>query len=92
MLGIFQCHGVLLVWMVVGQGPTVLVIGAGGGLMDTFLSPILSLSSSLSLGDGSILAEIFSQRAIKPKPSDKVVLIFIFLFSFTIAFDAGNSV
>ena len=30
-LGIFQCHGVLLVWMVVGQGPTVLVIGAGGG-------------------------------------------------------------
>ena len=27
----FQCQGVLLVWKIVGQGPTVLAVGAGGG-------------------------------------------------------------
>ena len=28
-LGIFQCRGVLLLWHIVGQGPAVLVAGAG---------------------------------------------------------------
>ena len=28
----FQCRGVLLVWMIVGQGPIVLAEGGGGGL------------------------------------------------------------
>ena len=28
----FQCRGVLLVWMIVGQGPIVLAVGAEGGL------------------------------------------------------------
>ena len=27
----FQCWGVLLVWMIVGQGPVALAVGAGGG-------------------------------------------------------------
>ena len=27
----FQCRGVLLVWMIVGQGPIALALGAGGG-------------------------------------------------------------
>ena len=27
----YQCRGVLLVWIRVGQGPTALVVGAGGG-------------------------------------------------------------
>ena len=26
----FQCWGVLLIWIIVGQGPTVLAVGAGG--------------------------------------------------------------
>ena len=38
----------------VGQGPSVLAVGAGGGYMDTFLSSIISLSFFLSLGDGPI--------------------------------------
>ena len=45
----FQCRGVLLIWIRVGQGPTALAVGAGGGCLDifslvyhfTFLSPSL---------------------------------------------------
>ena len=38
----FQCRGVLLVWMVLGQRPTALAVGAGGGGLDLFLSSIIS--------------------------------------------------
>ena len=45
----FQCRGVLLTWITVGQGPIVLAVGAGGGCLDffsliyhfSFLSPSL---------------------------------------------------
>ena len=32
----FQCRGVLLIWIIVGQGPTALAGGAGGGCLDIF--------------------------------------------------------
>ena len=32
----FQRRGVLLIWIRVGQGPTALAVGAGGGCLDTF--------------------------------------------------------
>ena len=32
----FQCPGVLLIWIIVGQGPTALAVGAGGGCLDIF--------------------------------------------------------
>ena len=32
----FQCRGVLLVWMIVWQGPIALAVGAGGGCLDIF--------------------------------------------------------
>ena len=38
-----QCRGVLLVWMIVGQGPIAPAVGAGGGSLDFFLSSIFSL-------------------------------------------------
>ena len=43
------------VWITVGQGPTALAVGAGGGGLDIFtlIYPFLS-SFSLSLGDGPI--------------------------------------
>ena len=50
----FQCRGVLLMWIIVGQGPIALAGGAGGGCLDIFLSSVISLSFSLSLGDGPI--------------------------------------
>ena len=51
----FQCRGVLLIWLIVGQGPTALAVGAGGGCLDIFT--IIYLFSPLSpslLGDGTI--------------------------------------
>ena len=39
----FQCRGVLLVWMIVGQGLIALAVGAGGGCLDIFPSSIFSL-------------------------------------------------
>ena len=43
-LGInFQCRDVLLIWITVGQGPTALAVGAGGGCLDIFLSSIIFL-------------------------------------------------
>ena len=44
-LGNFQCRGVLLIWIRVGQGPTALAVGAGG---------LFGYFFSLSLGDGPI--------------------------------------
>ena len=32
----FQCRGVLLTLIIVGQGPIVLAVGAGGGCLDIF--------------------------------------------------------
>ena len=32
----FQCRGVLLIWVRVGQGPPALAVGAGGGLLGHF--------------------------------------------------------
>ena len=32
----FQCRGILLIWIIVGQGPIALAIGAGGGCLDIF--------------------------------------------------------
>ena len=50
-----RCWGVLLLWMIVGQGPIALAIGAGGGLFGHFFSHLSFLFSfSLSLGDGPI--------------------------------------
>ena len=51
----FPCRGVLLIWIRVGQGPTALAVGAGGGLFGQFYSRLSFLFSfSLSQGDGLI--------------------------------------
>ena len=42
------------IWMIVGQGPTVLAVGAGGGCLDIFTLHYLFSSFSLSVGDGPI--------------------------------------
>ena len=39
----FQCRGVLLVWIRVGQGLIALAIGAGGVVWTFFLSSIISI-------------------------------------------------
>ena len=42
-----QCRGVLLLWIIVGQGPIALAVGAGGGCLDIFF--LLSIISLLFL-------------------------------------------
>ena len=50
----FQCQGVLLIGIVVGQGPAALVVGAGGVVWTFFSRLSFLFSFSLSLGDGPI--------------------------------------
>ena len=53
--GPLRHRGVLLVWMVVGQGPIALAVGAGGVCLDIFFSHLSFLFSfSPCLGDGPI--------------------------------------
>ena len=54
-LGKLSVRGVLLVWMIVGQGPIALAEGAGGDVFGHFFSHLCFLFSfSLSLRDGPI--------------------------------------
>ena len=57
----FHYRGVLLIWKIVGQGPTLPAIGVIGGCLDVFLFP---LSFSLSLGDDFIVTKILSRGAV----------------------------
>ena len=53
-LGKLPVPGRPTIWMIVGQGPIALAVGAGGGCLDilTLLYPFFSFS--LSQGDGPI--------------------------------------
>ena len=51
----FPVPGRPTILITVGQGPTALAVGVGGGLFRHFCSPLSILSSfSLSFGDGPI--------------------------------------
>ena len=50
----FQCRGVLLIWIIVGQGPTAFAVGAGGGCLDIFFLSSIFSHFCLPLGDGPI--------------------------------------
>ena len=53
-LGKLPVPGRPTIWMIVGQGPTVLAVGAGGGCLDIFTLHYLFSCFSLSLGGGPI--------------------------------------
>ena len=50
----FQCRSVLLIWIIVGQGPIALAIGTGGGLFGHFSLIYHLFSFSLFLEGGPI--------------------------------------
>ena len=60
----FQCRGVLLIWIIVGQKPIALAVGVDGDCLDMFSLVYLFSFLSPSLGDGPIYTEILSQRAV----------------------------
>ena len=53
-LGKLPVPGRPTIWMIVGQGPTVLAVGAGGGCLEIFTLHYPFSSFFLSLGGGSI--------------------------------------
>ena len=53
-LGKLPVPGRPTIWITVGQGPTALAVGVGGGCMDIFTHLFFLSSFSLSLGDGPI--------------------------------------
>ena len=53
-LGKLPVPGRPTIWTTVGQGPTALAVGAGGGCLDIFSLVCHFSSFSLSLGDGPI--------------------------------------
>ena len=66
----FQCQGVLLTWIIVGQGPIALAVGAGGGGggLDIFFSSLSSLFSfSLSGRWPDIELKYCSKGPLNPK-------------------------
>ena len=70
----FQCRGVLLVWIRVGQGPTALAVGAGGGCLDIF-TLIYSFSSlSLTLWETTRYRLKYCLKgSLSPKTTKKIV-------------------
>ena len=60
------------IWMIVGQGPIALAVGAGGGLFGHFYSP---LSFLLFLPLSGRRPDILSQTAAKPKTTNQPTLI-----------------
>ena len=76
MLGKLPVLGRPIIWIIVGQGPIVLAVIAGGGCLDIFSHLSLLFSFSLHLGDGPIYTEILSQRAAKPKTTNQPNIAF----------------
>ena len=66
-LGNFKCRDGLLIWIMIGQGPTLLAVRATEVVGIFIFSRLLFLSLSLYLRHGSIWTEILSERAVKPK-------------------------
>ena len=63
MLGKLLVPGILLIWIIVGQGPTALAVGAGGGYLDIFFFRLSFLSFSPSLWEMA--------RFVKPKTTNQ---------------------
>ena len=56
-LGKLPVPGRPTIWIIVGQGPSALAVGAGGGCLDIFtlIYPLSPLSPSLWEGDGRVV-------------------------------------
>ena len=53
-LGKLPVPGRPTIWIIVGQGPITLAVGADGGLFGHFYSPLSFSPLSISMGDGPI--------------------------------------
>ena len=77
----FQCRGVLLVWMIVGQGSIALAIGAGGGCLDIFSLIYLFSFLSPSLWETARYRLKYCLKgSLSPKqPTNQLNTVFIYV-------------
>ena len=66
-LGKLPVPGRPTIWMIVGQGPIVLVVGAGGGCLDILPSSILSPLSPSLLETARYRLKYCLKRPLNPK-------------------------
>ena len=65
-------QGVLLIWIRVGQGPTALAVGTGGGCLDIFfISSIISVFFLPLSNDSPMYRLKYFSRAVKPKTTSQ---------------------
>ena len=61
------------IWIIVGQGPTALAVGAGGGLYGHLCSYLSFLSSfSLSLAEARYRLKYCLKGPLSPKPTNQI--------------------
>ena len=61
-------------WITVGQGPTALAVGAGGGCLDIFTLIYTFSSLSFSLWETARHRLKYCQRAVKPKTTNQSLI------------------
>ena len=67
-----QVQSVLLIWIIVGQGPTALAIGAGGGSLDIFVSHLTSSLLSPSFRKAArYRLQYCHKKDVKPKTTSQ---------------------
>ena len=71
----FQCRGVLLIWIRVGQWPTALAVGAGGGCLDIFSLVYCFSSLSPSLWETARYRLKYCLKGpLNPKPTNQPIV------------------
>ena len=75
-LGKLPVPGRPTIWIIVGQGPTALTVGAGGGCLDIFtlIYPFFSLSPSL-WETARYRLKYCLKGPLNPKPTNQPILL-----------------
>ena len=74
--------GRLTIWKIVGQGPTALAVGAGGGCLDIFTLSILSLLCLPLFGRRLDRLKYCLRGPLNPKQPTNLEAVLIFTYPF----------
>ena len=79
MLGKLPVPGRPTIWITVGQGPTALAVGAGGGCLDIFtlIYPFFPLSPSL-WETARYRLKYWFKGPLNPKPTNQIIIRKVF--------------
>ena len=92
-LGKLPVPGRPTIWITVGQGPTALAVGAGGGCLDIFtlIYPFFPLSPSL-WETARYRLKYYLKGPLNPKPSNRYIDILQVLKTFSSSLYIQNGV